>query len=77
MLTNNKPGGDNGSICGKKGYFTWHKKSPAQPTVHLFSVVSPLCRESGESPLDSRESIFRLPGNHINISPDPLGQSGV
>jgi hypothetical protein len=21
----NKPGGDNGSTCGKKGYFTWHK----------------------------------------------------
>jgi hypothetical protein len=21
-----KPGDDNGSTCGKKGYFTWHKK---------------------------------------------------
>jgi hypothetical protein len=59
-----KPGGDNGSTCGKKGYFTRHKKSPAQPT----SQLSVLCVESGESPLDSRESIFRLPGNHINIS---------
>jgi hypothetical protein len=35
---------------------------------------SPLCEGK---PVDSRESIFRLPGNHINISPDPLSQSGV
>jgi hypothetical protein len=33
------------------------KKSPAQPTLPR------------RIPLDSRESIFRLPGNHINIWP--------
>jgi hypothetical protein len=49
-------------------------KSPAQPTLpwlHLFSVVSPLYRVG--NPL----SIPEKPGNHINISPDPLRQSGV
>jgi hypothetical protein len=42
-----KPGGDNGSICGKKGYFTWHKKISCIAYTHLFSVVSPLYREWG------------------------------
>jgi hypothetical protein len=51
-------------------------KKSAQPTL-AYSQLSVPCIESGESPLDSRESIFRLPGNHINISPDPLRQSGV
>jgi hypothetical protein len=32
-LEGSKPGGNNGSTCGKKGYFTWHKKNPAQPTL--------------------------------------------
>jgi hypothetical protein len=35
---------------------------------------SSLCRGSR---FDSQESIFRFPGNHINISPDPLSQSGI
>jgi hypothetical protein len=29
----NKPGGDNGSTCGKKGYSPGTKTSPAQPTL--------------------------------------------
>jgi hypothetical protein len=44
-------------------------------TTPILSCQSPVW--SGESPLDSRESIFRLPGSHINISPDQLRQSGV
>jgi hypothetical protein len=55
------------------------KKSPAQPHYYdyTYSQLSVPCVESGESPLDSRESIFRLPGNHINISSDPLRESGA
>jgi hypothetical protein len=61
VTTTIKPGGDNGSTCWKKGYFTWHKQISCTAYTHIFSVVSPLCIESGESPLDSRESILDYP----------------
>jgi hypothetical protein len=39
------------------------KNCPEQPTLTYYSHLSVPCIESGESPLDSRESIFRLTGN--------------
>jgi hypothetical protein len=55
---------------------------PLEQKNLLHSLHSPIL--SCQSPvervgnlLNSRESIFRLPGNHINISPDTLCQSGV
>jgi hypothetical protein len=54
-------------------------KSHAQPTLpwlHLFSVVSPLCRVG--NPLSIPATLYLdYPGNRINISPDPLRQSGT
>jgi hypothetical protein len=61
LMNLHKPGGDNGSTCGKKGYFTANSL-PHSLHVHLFSVVSrhgigrPRCGEWG-IPIDSWESI--------------------
>jgi hypothetical protein len=49
-----KCGGDNGSTCGKKGYFTWYKN--LLHSLHLFSVVSPVCRVG--NPLSIPENLF-------------------